>query len=492
MMTTKNSLNFYWSITDCLKKNAKIVLILATITSISTVINGCDISSQLLVGKKENNAIIIETHSPLILEQYRSQAEGIFQESLTDAITLHNTAKRFIDNPTSGHHQDLKIAYRHTRTSYSQSEALRFGNWFVDEWEHEVNAWPIDEGLIDYVDNQYQASVNNLVAQHNLVRNPVIELSGKVADITRINRRNLEYVQGISDFESNVTTGFHAVEFLIYGQDNYPDSPGRRPTSDFFVNNKCTSGINKKAAPIECQRRGQLLLTLTDKLVFNLTEMQGKWPADNGSYGDRLVKGDYKNGLRRILYGIDRLIAEELSGERLQVALYSASQEDELDCFSDTTHNSLLHNLIGAYAFYTGINSSEIQQVFEQIYDDTLQDIGNTDHITFKRTFSRGASATLFQKVNPLATSHSIATLTKTINTVLAETINQHWQQAFQLMMELYYKGENGIPFDQQIILYPQGIENLVISLQQLVDVMQPLKDELQLTFINPTMPFSS
>ena len=42
-----------------------------------------------------------------------------------------------------------------------QSEVFRFGNAVVDDWEGQMNAWPLDEGLIDYVAKDYQHALGN-------------------------------------------------------------------------------------------------------------------------------------------------------------------------------------------------------------------------------------------------------------------------------------------------------------------------------------------
>ena len=49
-------------------------------------------------------------------------------------------------------------SWKAARVPYMQTEAYRFGNAIVDEWEGEVNSWPLDEGLIDYVAESYGAS----------------------------------------------------------------------------------------------------------------------------------------------------------------------------------------------------------------------------------------------------------------------------------------------------------------------------------------------
>ena len=58
----------------------------------------------------------------------------------------------FLNNTTETNLRKLKTSWLEARKVYQQTEVFRFGNPIVDDWEGKVNAWPLDEGLIDYVD----------------------------------------------------------------------------------------------------------------------------------------------------------------------------------------------------------------------------------------------------------------------------------------------------------------------------------------------------
>lgn len=52
-----------------------------------------------------------------------------------------------------------------------------------------VNAWPLDEGLIDYVDASYGTeSDENELYVANIIANPKIKISGEEVDASKITR----------------------------------------------------------------------------------------------------------------------------------------------------------------------------------------------------------------------------------------------------------------------------------------------------------------
>jgi putative iron-regulated protein len=110
---------------------------------------------------------------------------------------------------------------------YQQTEAFRFGNPIVDDWEGRVNSWPLDEGLIDYTAGDY-GNEENTLATLNVIATPKFTLSGKEIDATTITpdliSGTLHEADGI---EANVASGYHAIEFLLWGQDLNGTNPGR-------------------------------------------------------------------------------------------------------------------------------------------------------------------------------------------------------------------------------------------------------------------------
>lgn len=149
--------------------------------------------------------------------------------------------------------------------------------------------------------------------------------------------------------EANVATGYHAVEFLLWGQDlhSFESGAGERPVTDYAEGADCTNG--------NCERRGEYLDAVTDLLVSDLEWMVAQWaPGANDNYRAQLTAADANEGVQKMLFGMGSLSLGELAGERMKVALEANSYEDEHDCFSDNTHNSHYYNGQGIQNVYTG------------------------------------------------------------------------------------------------------------------------------------------
>jgi putative iron-regulated protein len=143
------------------------------------------------------------------------------------------------------------------------------------------------------------------------------------------------------DDEADVTTGYHAIEFLLWGQDLNPDGPGNRSALDFVGNGAAA-------------RRRANLKVATDLLVENLKSVLEAWAPDRANYRAELVAMDPKQSISKILTGLATLSGFELGYERLATPLDSGSQEDEHSCFSDTTHVDVLANATGVANIYFG------------------------------------------------------------------------------------------------------------------------------------------
>ncbi|MGH6929791.1 MAG: imelysin family protein, partial [Dongiaceae bacterium] len=217
----------------------------------------------------------------------------------------------------------------------------------VDDWEGKVNAWPLDEGLIDYVDASYgDSSDENPLYVANVIANKQIKLGGETIDAASITKDLIgDKLQEAGDVESNVATGYHAIEFLLWGQDLNGTGPGSgaRPATDFSTAN-CTGG--------NCDRRVAYLTTAAGLLIDDLKEMVAAWGPD-GAARAALFK-DEQAGLTTILTGLGSLSFGELAGERMKLGLLLHDPEEEHDCFSDNTHNSHYYDQVGMMAIYTG------------------------------------------------------------------------------------------------------------------------------------------
>ena len=184
-----------------------------------------------------------------------------------------------------------------------------------------------------------------------------------------------------------MATGYHAIEFLLWGQDLNGTGPGagNRPASDYLEGEGATGGHN--------DRRRAYLKAVTQLLVNDLDEMVGNWApnvADN--YRATLEAEPVQNGLRKMLFGMGSLSLGELAGERMKVSLEANSPEDEQDCFSDNTHYSHFYDAKGIRNVYlgeylradgtkmTGPSLSSLVVVIDPAADATLKsDLADTE-----------------------------------------------------------------------------------------------------------------
>ncbi len=283
-----------------------------------------------------------------VLTNYSDIALATYEDSLITAKALQASIDTLLANPTEANLAAAKTAWKASRVPYQQSEAYRFGNAMVDDWEGRVNAWPLDEGLIDYVATGYGSeSDENPFYTANIIANKTLTLGGVTVDASKIDKKLLaETLHEIDDVEANVATGYHAIEFLLWGQDLNGTNPGagNRPVTDFDLNN-CTGG--------NCDRRRDYLTAATELLVDDLQEMVDNWKVDGAARADLMAKGP-QGGLSTILTGMGSLSYGELAGERTKLGLMLHDPEEEHDCFSDNTHWSHYYDAKGIQNVYLG------------------------------------------------------------------------------------------------------------------------------------------
>ena len=286
--------------------------------------------------------------SAAVVNHYADLALATFGDALATAEALQRAVDQLLQAPTEANLQAARAAWLAARAPYMQSEVFRFGNPVVDDWEGQLNAWPLDEGLIDYVAGDYQHALGNPGATANIIASAQLKIGDKTLDLARLTPELLAGLNELAGSEANVATGYHAIEFLLWGQDLNGTNPGAgaRPATDFAAGDACTGG--------HCERRGQYLRAATTLLVQDLRYMVGQWQPGADNYRASLLKERPEQGLRKMLFGMGSLSLGELAGERMKVALEANSTEDEHDCFSDNTHNSHFYNARGVRNVYLG------------------------------------------------------------------------------------------------------------------------------------------
>ncbi|MCF5044181.1 peptidase [Pseudomonas sp. PA-7-1E] len=290
-----------------------------------------------------------EAAAKAVVAHYADMVFAVYSDAESTAKTLQTAIDTFLANPNDETLKAARTAWIAARVPYLQSEVFRFGNTIIDDWEGQVNAWPLDEGLIDYVDKSYEHALGNPGANANIIANNEIQVGEDKVDVKEITPEKLASLNELGGSEANVATGYHAIEFLLWGQDLNGTGPGagNRPASDYMTGDGATGGHN--------ERRRTYLRAVTQLLVSDLQEMVGNWkPNVEDNYRATLESEPATDGLRKMLFGMGSLSLGELAGERMKVSLEANSPEDEQDCFSDNTHYSHFYDAKGIRNVYLG------------------------------------------------------------------------------------------------------------------------------------------
>ena len=258
---------------------------------------------------------------------YAAGVHASYEASLASAQEMDAAIDAFLAEPTEATLEAAKQAWLTARDDYGPTEAFRFYGGPIDDEETGteglINAWPLDEAYIDYVEGNPDAGVVNDPAGF-----PTIDADLLVS----LNEQG---------GEANISTGWHAIEFLLWGQDLSLDGPGARPASDY------TTAAN-------AERRGRYLAVASDLLITHLSELVAAWADNADNYRAEFVALESDEALRRIITGIGELSRGELAGERMNVAYSERSQEDEHSCFSDNTTADIVGNARGIDMVLTG------------------------------------------------------------------------------------------------------------------------------------------
>jgi putative iron-regulated protein len=256
------------------------------------------------------------------IDAYVALAYARYEKAADDAAILAKTVDAFLAAPSTETLDAARKSYVAARPAYMQTEAFRFYDGPIEAVEGEINAWPMNEAYIDYVEGKPNAGIIN---------DPTFKL-----DVDSLEGSNQK------QDEADVTIGWHAVEFLLWGQDLSSDGPGNRPYTDYIAGD----GSN--------DRRRAYLKLVTDQLAKELHSLEETWSLENPkSYASAFKALPPREAIGRMVNGMAILAGYEVMSERLGVALDSGDQEDEQSCFSDTTKQDFVHDLVGIKAVWT-------------------------------------------------------------------------------------------------------------------------------------------
>ena len=341
-----------------------------------------------------------------------------YNDALDTAMELQEEIEHLLSHPTMGSLYDARTAWLQAREAYQPTEVYRFRLGPIDALnddgeigddgdgpEGRINGWPLGEALIDYVAPAVDGDdgPESSASVEGIMGNIIADRMNTADPITKewLNDNN-----EFGDDERNVITGYHAIEFLLWGQDLNADgsgsgprdaTAGSRPVSDYYQNSDhgmCTSGPETNQDHSICMRRAEYLQAVTELLLDHLMLLVDAWnPAGNDSgvvdyhaWFTDPSPGRASLALSKILEGMGRMSFGELAGERINIALLLNSQEDEHSCFSDNTHRDIFLNVVGLQNMYLGeygnqeaLFGFESRMLSGHGVDDLLTEAGRSD-----------------------------------------------------------------------------------------------------------------
>ncbi len=315
-----------------------------------------------------------------VIENYANIVYQSYKDSYDKAVIMQTAINTFVDTPTEANFTAAKQAWLEAREPYGQTEAYRESNGPIDTpnggIEGQLNAWPLDENYIDYVrDGMGGETTDGIINDTSITINEATLIGAN------------EGTGGNGNPEKNISTGYHAIEFLLWGQDfQYPSNglAGQRPYTDFVV------GPNGTHANQD--RRGDFLKVVTTILVKDLKSLVDTWTV-GGAYRTTFLALPENTALQNMINGIFFISGEELSTERMSVAV-EQDQEDEHSCFSDNTHRDIFANAQGVnnviFGKYGSIQGPSFYDLVKQTNAEQAEKLKN-------------AAESAMQKVNVIA-----------------------------------------------------------------------------------------
>jgi putative iron-regulated protein len=273
-----------------------------------------------------------------VVKTYSENLEAGYTDSVQDEKDFKAVVDAFLAAPTESNLTKARTSWLASRAHYMLTEGGRFYDGPIDVYppnnEALVNSWPLDEAYIDYT--------STLNAKGDPVVDETVGIINMPSVLKNITAAGLDDLNAAGGDE-NISAGYHAVEFLLWGQALKETGPGERPASDYDP-----SGPRSNA-----DRRAQYLTVAIDGIIGHLQDVADGWtPTADYRVGFEASPDD---SLTKIFTGLAKFSKGELGSQRIGAAYKSKERHDQHDCFSSETLTDYTRDAIGIQNMYLGI-----------------------------------------------------------------------------------------------------------------------------------------
>lgn len=270
-----------------------------------------------------------------VVQNYARNLYAAYSDSVSDQEAFQDEVDTFLAAPSESKLKDARDAWLASREHYMLTEGARFYDGPIDAartpapYESLINSWPLDEAYIDYTTDK-DGVVDETTG--------LINLPDELPEITTsaLDQRNAE------GGDENISAGYHAIEFLLWGQALNPSGPGERPATDYVVD-----GPRANA-----DRRAAYLKVAAEGVRSNLAAVRDAWSV-GASYRKEFEQNP-DSALTKIFTGLAKFSKGELASERIGAAYTSKERHDQHDCFSSETLLDYERDARGIQAMYLG------------------------------------------------------------------------------------------------------------------------------------------
>jgi putative iron-regulated protein len=263
-----------------------------------------------------------------VVRQYALNLRANYQDVVAKLEDLQSAVDAFVAAPSQDGFDAARTAWLNARPGYGRCEVSRFYGGPLDDAQGRMNEWPLDENFLDYT---FDIPDGGIVNQPDAY--PVI-------DVELL--KSTDHMGGLE----NLPAGFHAIEFLLWGQRaSQSDGPGARPYTDYADGGTAANQ----------SRRRDYLKAATTLLLSDMRGLVAAWDlSDPQSYGSAMVAGSAHDGVEKIVRGLTDMHISELYYERLLDPYVTMDRKDEESCFSESTYTDLVANGTGVADTYHG------------------------------------------------------------------------------------------------------------------------------------------